>query len=245
MAEILVGNATVWVAQYDFSAWMNAVALNAKAETPETTAMGVTSKQRLGGLLDHAFEANGWWDAEAVTGNPDHYLFDEVGLAFPAVSLSATGAINDTAYLLRPELTEYSPGAKVGDVMAFKLHGEGSGLLVKGSILLPKANRSISANSTGVQLGAVTAGQSIYAALHVFTESGTDSPHLDVKIQSHDDNSFGGGTVDRITFAQKSAAGYEWATPVAGPITDTWWRVVYTITGTNPIFNFAVTFGIR
>jgi hypothetical protein len=56
---------------------------------------------------------------------------------------------------------------------------------------------------------------------------------------------------DRLTFTTTS--GLTTGTPVAhdqfgsvaGAITDTWWRVVYTITGTLPVFSFVVAAGIR
>lgn len=46
-----------------------------------------------------------------------------------------------------------------------------------------------------------------------------------------------------ITFAQKSAAGYEWATD-AGPITDVNFKAKWTIGGVDPSFTFAVVAGI-
>jgi len=240
MADQIVRDAVVWVAQYDLSGNVNALALNCKAETPDATAMGDLAKVRLGGLKDHAAEINGWFEAALVTGNPDHYLFDRMALAFPAMSLSPLGTTNALAYLLKPELIEYSPGAKVGDVFPFKVHAEGAGVLVKGTILLPKLARIVTATSAPVNRGAVSAAQRVYAALHVFGASAGDT--LDVIIQS--DSLVGFGTpADVITFAQKTAAGYEWA-EAAGPNTDIWWRVSFTIGGVDPSFTFAVTMGI-
>lgn len=46
-----------------------------------------------------------------------------------------------------------------------------------------------------------------------------------------------------ITFAQKAAAGYEWATD-AGPITDVNFKAKWTIGGVDPSFTFAVVAGI-
>jgi hypothetical protein len=48
----------------------------------------------------------------------------------------------------------------------------------------------------------------------------------------------------RLTFAQKTAAGYEFKS-AAGAITDDWWRVDWTIGGTaTPTFSFVVAVGI-
>lgn len=113
--------------------------------------------------------------------------------------------------------------------------------LVRG---LLEANRTVttSTSTTGTQFGAVTTGQRLSASLHVFTLSGT-SPTLDVKVQSDDNSGFSSAT-DRITFSQASTRSGQFAY-VAGPITDTYWRVTWTIGGSaTPTVAFAVAIGI-
>ena len=39
--------------------------------------------------------------------------------------------------------------------------------------------------------------------------------------------------------------GYQSANPVAGPITDQYWRVSWTISGSTPSFTFVVSLGIQ
>jgi len=63
-------------------------------------------------------------------------------------------------------------------------------------------------------------------------------------VQSDDAQAFLSPT-DRITFAQATAIGAQWATPVSGAITDDWWRLSYTIGGTNPSFMVIVVVGIQ
>lgn len=243
MAEQLQ-NVKLYLAQYEITTFMNAAALNMMAEAPECTTFGDTAKRHIGGLLDSKVELNGYWQAEAVTGNPDKYLFDRMALANVPLSLCpTTGADLEPVYFYQPVFVEYSQSGKVGDVLAIKVHAEGSGKLIKGTIMFPKSTKIASGNGTVKQLGAVTLAQRVYAALHVFAESGTGGPTLDVKIQSHDDNAFGAGLVDQITFAQATGLTSEFKS-TAGPITDTWWRVNYTITGTTPSFTFGVMVGI-
>ena len=105
------------------------------------------------------------------------------------------------------------------------------------------ATRTATANGTARQLGAVAAGQSVYATLHVLaTVSGT-SPTLDVVVASAATDSWPG--TSRITFSRKTAIGPQFATPVDGSITDPWRRVQYTIGGTDtPTFPFVVLIGI-
>ena len=88
----------------------------------------------------------------------------------------------------------------------------------------------------------MVAGKSMYAALHVISVSGT-SPTLDVIVQSDDNSGFTTPT-NRITFSQTGAVGAEWGS-VAGAVTDDYWRVSYTIGGSDtPTFAFAVTCGL-
>ena len=114
--------------------------------------------------------------------------------------------------------------------------------LIRGILGTHQTAAATSSASTKFQLGAVTAAQYLYGALHVYSASGTN-PTLDVTLQSDADASAGSETV-RLTFAQKTAAGYEWASPIVGAIADTYWRASWTVAGTNPSFAFAVVFGI-
>ena len=114
--------------------------------------------------------------------------------------------------------------------------------LIRGILGTHQTAAATSSASTKFQLGAVTAAQYLYGALHVYSASGTN-PTLDVTLQSDADASAGSETV-RLTFAQKTAAGYEWASPIVGAIADTYWRASWTVAGTNPLFAFAVVFGI-
>ena len=65
-----------------------------------------------------------------------------------------------------------------------------TGGVVRGQLIHPgSASRTSSSTGTGQQLGAVVAGKSMYAALHVLTATGT-TPSLTVKVQSDDNGSF-------------------------------------------------------
>lgn len=110
---------------------------------------------------------------------------------------------------------------------------------------LLEANRTVtsSSNTTGSNtLGAVGASQRLSASLHVFTLSGT-SPTLDVKVQSDDNSGFTTPT-DRITFTQATTRSGQFSY-VNGAITDTYWRVTWTLGGSaTPTVAFAVAIGI-
>ena len=63
------------------------------------------------------------------------------------------------------------------------------------------------------------------------------------QLQSDDNSSFTSPT-DRITFTGITAIGADFQS-VAGAITDTHWRLNYTVSGTNPSFNIHATVGIE
>jgi len=106
-------------------------------------------------------------------------------------------------------------------------------------------NGNLTATGTGaaMKLGPVAEGQQLYAAMHVLSASGTN-PTLVMAVQSATAQVFGTRT-ERLVFPQVIAPGGWWATPVAGPITDEWWRVSYTIGGTNPSLAVVVIIGIQ
>ena len=154
-----------------------------------------------------------------------------------------TGAAAEPAYFAETLELALGGGGTVGDLYMFRASGTGQGTkLIRGTIMETGA-KTATANGTARQLGAVTATQYLYACLHVIAVSGTN-PTLDVIVASDDASNFGSSTT-RMTFTQKTAIGSQFITPVAGAITDDYWRIVYTIGGTNtPTFNFIVTVGI-
>jgi hypothetical protein len=176
-------NARVYLAEIDLSGVANAAALNLKTDLVECTAFSDAYKDRLAGMTDVIADISGYFSAEAVTGNPDHKLFDQLGLHDAALTLlpDAAGAFDTMAYFFRPLLSEYSPlEGKVGDMATFKLHAEGADPLVRGRVFVAKAAKTVTGSGTKINLGAYSATQKLYAVLHVFAASGT--PTLDAAI---------------------------------------------------------------
>ena len=155
------------------------------------------------------------------------------------ISIQPTGVDGETAYLGTAFQAGYAPGGRVGDALKWTLEAAAAGLLVRGSVLHTKASRASSGNGTAFQLGAVAAGKSLYAALHVFAASGTN---IVVKVQSASGEAFTSPN-DRITFATVTTTPGAQLLSVAGAVTDTWWRITYTITGAGP-YVLAVAAGI-
>jgi len=183
---------------------------------------------------------------DRAAGGLDQLAWSYLGVADVPKSLVSNSADGSRAYLMRGIVLNYTPvDGEAGALAMTRISGRNStGGVVRGRLIHPgSATRTSSSTGTAQQLGAVVAGKSMYAALHVLTSTGT-TPSLTVKVQSDDNSGFTSAT-DRITFTAETDATthYQWGS-VAGAITDDYWRVSYTISGTDPSFSFAVTAGI-
>jgi len=228
---------------YDFSGDHNALALDFGVDAVEDTNFGDTTHIFLGGLELTEATLEGAADHGNATVEGRH--FGNVGVADTLMTLGPEGADDgEIAYVLKALSASYSPGASIGELLRFTVRANMSGdRLIRGTVM-HNATRTSSGNGTARQLGAVSATQKVYVALHVIaTVSGT-SPTLDVIVQS--DNASGmSSPTSRVTMTQKTALGSEMKS-TAGAITDDWWRVNYTIGGSStPTFPFIVTVGIR
>lgn len=244
MAHYVLTDAKVWVDAYDFSGDHNALALNYEADEVEDSNFGDDTHLFLGGLKHFDAQLEGAVNLDALS--VEQINFNNVGVADTPVSLAPdTGADGETAYTMKALTSGFNPiAAQVGELARFSTTIAASNeRLVRGTIM-HNATRTSTATGVARQLGAVGATQKLYATLHVITVSGTN-PTLDVILESDDEEAFGGSKETQITFTQKTAIGSQFATPVAGAIADDWWRVGWTIGGTDtPTFEFIVIVGI-
>lgn len=246
MAVLVLTDTRLFLAGYDLSGRTNQVALEASAEEKDATTFGSGGwRERKGGLRSVQLAANGL--LSIATGDVEETLFAAVEVATTALTVAPTAADGEIAYFFQATEAQYSHQATVGELVSWEttaMGRSGSGL-VRGQILHPGATaRTASGNGTGRQLGDVAGAEKLYAALHVLSVAGTVTPTLTVKVQSDDNSGFSSPT-DRVTFTAATAIGAQWAVPVPATITDTWWRVTWTISGTNPSFLFAAAVGIQ
>jgi hypothetical protein len=244
MAAQIFSNAKLWVAGFDWSGDVNELALKLGAEAKDNTP-GRRHAHARPGLMNFSFAHKGFWNGgveqrrrrdlqQRVRGRQHG---DEPGR--PGLRRRRR-----VAYTGQMIAGSYEPGAKIGDMLAFGISGDGDGPLVRGT-LMKNATVTTTGNGTVFQLGAVPAGQKMYAALHVLQGVAGTSPTLDLKLQSAALVGFGSPT-DRITFTQKTSSGALWGTPVAGSITDQFWRFTWTIGGTaGPSFPIVAIAGFR
>lgn len=226
----------LWLGGYHLSGYMNTVLLDWQGNPLPNTKLGDDTESNAAGLPSIRTEAAGFWDVDA-----DDAIQNTLAVADTPCSIGMeTGAAGEVAYTYKALQGAYSAGDRVGELMRFDVSAMGRGSpLVRGTIM-HNATRTSTSTSTAYQVGAASATQTVYAALHVVAASAADT--LDVVVQSDNAEGFSSPTT-RITFTQATAIGSQWGL-VAGAITDDWWRLSYTIGGSDPSFTFVVVLGI-
>lgn len=244
MSKFVLTNVRLFAGGTDLTTFNNQVALSAEGESKETTAFAASGDvwhEEITGIKSVSLNASGQWDAGDLT-KPDDDAFTNFGTV-GAISVCPAGAADGAlAYLTQYNRRQYQLLGAVGDVAPWSWQSNGSWPLARGQVLASPTARTSSSTGTAVQLGAVSSTQRLYVALHVFSVSGSSSPTLTVAIQSDNASNFpSAATVTTLTAATAISSQI---TRVAGPITDDWFRISYTITGSTPSFLFAVTAGI-
>ena len=241
MAVQMLQNCGLHLEQYALASYLNMIRLETIHEPLDCTTFGNSARRRKKGLGDHTIEGEGYVGI-ADTDAPISALLGLDGKIISVAPVSVTAG--QPAYSMKTYLGEYRIGAAVGELHAFTLNANASGeVSIKGTIMEASAKASTAAG-TARQLGAVAADKKVYGVMHVTAVSGT-SPTLDLVIQSDDAEGMGSPTT-RLTFAQATAASAQWLTPVAGPITDDWWRASWTVGGSaGPSFTILVIVAIQ
>lgn len=240
MAVQVLTDALVLVNGANLSGQSNKVEVNASVEELDATTFGDAGWKAVApGLASHEFDVEGFWAADGDD-KPDDRLWTDLGAtaAWTATLAAAEGSV---AYLGNVMSARFGIGGEVGSLAPFAGHGVGSGRLTRGQLLVgPGTARSTSSNTTGVQLGALSSTQQMRCALHVCSVGGS-TPTVVVKLQSA--STQGGSYTDRITFTSANSVSSQLSS-VAGAVTDTWWRVAWTLGGSSPSFLLAVAAGI-
>lgn len=232
MASQVLTNAMLWLAGYKLTGAMNALALDYGAELQDATVFGDTGRRRRAGLKTQVFNHQGYWDVGTGVGDAsDEVLFPLVGVDAQPMLISPNGVEGEPAYILRSVTGAYAPGAQIGQMFKFTVRGEGAvGEPLLAGTLLKNAVQGVgSGTGTAFNVGAVSATQKLYAALQ-YVGSGLSAARVE-----SDTSGFPSPTTV-VTFTGLAAArGTDWQV-IAGPITDTWWRVGWTVTAGTPEF---------
>lgn len=246
MSKLVLLDVRHFVSGADLSGSGNKLEVSEESEAKATTnwrSRGAT--ELLSGISKVMINAEGQWEAGASGLVDDSFWANRRILephTFAPFDDSDTAAGN-LMYLARALRTKASWWGDLGEVGGFSMDAVGSWPLVRGLSAHPSGTaRSGNGNGTSLQLGAVPQGRHLYANLHVLSASGT-TPNLTVNVQSDNGTGFGSPTA-LGSFAARSTPGGQ-SLRFAGPITDDWFRVTWTITGTTPSFLFLASLGIE
>jgi hypothetical protein len=237
--ELVLTDAKIFAGGYDLSGDHNQVSLGISIEEKDFTRFGAQGKSRRAGLGEMSLNGEGF--TNHGTDLQDEVHFNDLGVYQRIMTVAATADVGQRAFSFRGVEMEYTPvDAAVGDEHGFSVAAMSSGLYLPSAYLLHGVTAETSSGTeTGVQVGAIASGELAYAALHVFDVTGTS---IDVTVESDSSAGFGSAST-QVTFAQATGPTSEWSSAVAGPVTDDWWRVAWTLVGTSA--TFAVVFGIK
>jgi hypothetical protein len=235
MSAFVMTDCEIWADDYNLTSVANSVEASVESEEVDVTTFGSNGDRRfIGGLKQAQLQVMTFTD----------YTVDAKGLDGEAnVVLTFVGEGNDqgnTSLTIPGLSTAVTEGGAVGEARKTDLTFRGTGQPLFGKLLQPKITRTASGSSAALQLGAVPAGKKVYLACHVLAASGS-TPTLTIKLQSG--TTSGGATTDRITSSEFTGTGVE-LKALAGPVTDTWWRINATIGGAGPSFTLACTVAI-
>lgn len=239
MAKLTLRDARIWFAQYDLSAYHNTINLQTGKALQPSTAMGATWDTSLAGSLNGSLSGGGFWDMTSPV-TPDYEYYNAtIGATSKVISVSPDGGeTNDIAYTMQALNGEYSCLGNYGDPAPFSIGATADGPVVRGFVLF-NGTATGNANGTEVLYLPVVAGQTFYAALHVFGMTGSTAV---VKVE-HDTTGFP-SAIASATFTAATAATSEWKTSTTAT-TDTYWRYTVSSWGTAGTLTFAVVIGIQ
>lgn len=249
MGKAILTNVRIFAGACDLTSASNRVEIAAQVEPKDTTnfgsvdANGVLWKDNIAALFSAAITAGGQWEA-LDTSKVDDDAWANFGGIGPWSFSGPSGLITEgsLAYLANAVRTSYSLFGAVGDVAPWQASATSTSGYARGAFMLNPATARTATGAGGiVQLNAVPTGDSMWAGLHVLSVSGT-TPSFTATLQSATTGGFGSPTT-RATFTAATARYTEFQR-VAGPVTDQFWRISYTISGTTPSFLVAATAGI-
>lgn len=244
MPKTILTNVRTFAVALDLTSVSNKVELSSEVEGKDATNYASAGwTEILGGLASAEISAEGQWEA----GDPskvDDASWSQLGGVGPwSISANNGAAVGDLAYFTSALRADYKVGEAVGEVAPWTSTAKSAWPLVRGQFAHPPGTpRTATGTGTGLNLGALAAGKRMHAALHVLSAAGT-TPSITARVESAPDNTFAAPTT-RLTFTAATAAGGQILRTAGTAVTDTWWRVAWTISGTTPSFLFVASLGV-
>lgn len=246
MAVLTMNDAEVIAGPYRLTGRTNTVELELTVPNLDVTTFDSSGwNEFIGGIKSAACSVDGFYDAAALeTGalTLDEQLFSELGAATAPLTIAPTKADGSVAYVTGFTRGQLAILGSIGDVAPFQSDMWGQGEVGRGYLIHP-ANTTETGNGTGTgqQVGAASSSQSVVIGVHVTAISGT-TPSLDITVESDDNAGFTSATTVLNTGAITTTTSS--LTVVSGPVTDDYYRITWTLSGTSPVARFSVAVGI-
>lgn len=248
VAKFTLANVRLFAGGADLTTYSNKVELSAEVEEKDVTAFAPTGgvwHESLGGISSTSISGAGQWDAQTTPATgpllPDDGSFAFVGGIQAVTVCPATAADGAVAWVGGFLRQNYVLGGAVGDVAPWSGMWQGNWPLGRGVVLAAPTVRTTTGTGTIIgPLPALAATDFLLGTLHVMSVAGT-TPSVTATVQSAAAVGFASPTT-RLTFNAATGIGGQ-VFRVQGPITDTYWRLNYTITGTTPSLLFMSAIG--
>jgi hypothetical protein len=244
MSRFTLQNVRPFVAGADLTTRSNRFEISMEAESKDATAFtatGNTWHEELSGIRTVTVDGAGQWEAGDLS-MVDDSSFANLGATTPLTLCPQTAADGSLAYLTAFNRQAYTLGGAVGDVVPWSGHWIGNWSLARGYVMANPSARTVTGVGSVFQLPATLAGQYLVGSLHVMSIAGTATPGVALTIQSSAVVGMTSPTT-RLTFNNQTAIGGQ-VFRIAGPITDTFYRASWTITGTTPSLLFMSAIGV-
>jgi hypothetical protein len=245
MSKMVLLDVRLFAGGADLSGNSNKAEITAEVEDKDATNYRSEGwKEVLAGLASSVINAEGQWEA-GDPGKVDDNQWALLGSTGPWTISPADATVGSLAYFTNALQSSYKVGGQVGDVAPWAGKASGSWPVLRGQFAHPPGTaRTASGTGTSLQLGAIPAGKRLYAAVHVLSVAGTSTPTITARVESDNATGFP-SPVTQLTFAGATAQGGQILRTDGTAITDDWFRIAWTITGTAPSFLFVAALGIR
>jgi hypothetical protein len=243
MSKNVLTNVRIFAGAVDLTGSSNKSELSTDVEDKDVTTFASNGwNEVVGGLAKAEWKASGYWEAGDDT-KVDNHTWATLGANIALTHGPVNANVGSVAYLMKAMRGSYTLLGEVGDVAPWEANGMSNWPLVRGVFAHPPGTpRTSTGTGTVVEYIAVPAGKRLYASLHVLAASGS-SPTLDVTVESDVDEDFEDPTTV-LTFTQATGRTSEILRTNGDAVTDTFYRVTYTIDGTTPSFTFVAALGV-
>ncbi|MEV8395918.1 MULTISPECIES: hypothetical protein [unclassified Streptomyces] len=244
MSKFTLLDARLFAVGADLSGAANKIELTSEIEDKDATNYRSNGwKELIGGLGSAEISGEGQWEA-GDPGMVDNASWADLGGTGPYTVCPTDSVVGALAYFTNGMRADYKVGDAVGEIAPWSGTVKSSWPLVRGQIAHPPGlARTSTGTGTALNLGAIPTGKRLYAALHVLSAAGT-TPSITLTIESDDAAGFT-TPITRLAFTPATGPSGQVSRGDGLALTDTHYRVAWSITGSAPSFMFAVSLGIR